>query len=357
MNRFALSRRRRCARPRVFGCRGVVVRVLVGAAVLVLAVASPAAADPAEPTNDRAEILEVRPATPGVAIDVVGGDSFLRIRVEPGRTVEVPGYDGEPYVRIDPDGAVFENVRSPATVLNRDRYGAVAAPGTDPKAEPVWERVGGGGSHLWHDHRIHWMGRLEPPQLAGAEQGLIFEWAVPVVVDGAAVEVRGRLVRTAAPTVWPWLVAALVAGVAGGLALRRTTRPNGPGRAAVLAAAGALAAVLSSFYELSIPSGAGRRYAVAVVAAIGAASALAAIVWRRRPEAWALGVASALILAGWVWLQRAAATHAVLPSSLDPVVVRAVVALTAAAVIAVAVAALRLPARHSPPVGVAVPTS
>src|SRR5690606_682829 len=148
-------------------------------------------------------------------VDVVGGDSFLRLRAEPGTEVVVLGYEGEPYLRYLPDGSVEENRRSPATVLNRTRYGAGGElSATDPPTEPERARVAGGGTYWWHDHRIHLMSEAEPPSLAGADSGKIQDWSLDVVVDGAPVVVHGELTREPSPSPWPWLGLAVVAGAA-----------------------------------------------------------------------------------------------------------------------------------------------
>jgi hypothetical protein len=68
--------------------------------------------------------------------------------------VTVTGYRGEPYLWFRDDGGVYENRRSPATVLNDDRFGREPLPAeVDPEAEPEWERVATGGRYAWHDHR------------------------------------------------------------------------------------------------------------------------------------------------------------------------------------------------------------
>ena len=103
-------------------------------------------ADPAGPTDYETTITSVEPATPGIEVSVVGGDSFLRVVAEPGVDVVVLGYQQEPYLHIRADGVVEENQRSPATYLNADRYGTGAPPaGADPVARArtgsQWARV------------------------------------------------------------------------------------------------------------------------------------------------------------------------------------------------------------------------
>jgi hypothetical protein len=152
-----------------------------------------ALADAAGPTDYRSEITQVStadgsPRPSGFNISIEGHDSFLLLVVERGVTAEVPGYEGEPYLKFDADGSVFENRLSFSTIYNRDRYGSVERPDyIDNLAEPEWILVDDDGSYAWHDHRIHYM-NTRPP--IGAEPGdVIIEMAVPIRVDGVPVEV------------------------------------------------------------------------------------------------------------------------------------------------------------------------
>jgi hypothetical protein len=164
---------------------GTLIGIVVGI-VVALAASAPAFADPAGPTDYRSEVIEIAPPTPEIEVRVVGGDSFVELTVEPGVEVLVVGYQGEPYLRFDPDGSIWENRRSPATYLNEERYGNEFPPEADPDADPEWERVGGGGSFAWHDHRAHWM-QPQPP--AGGPGDRILEGVIPLFVDGTEVDV------------------------------------------------------------------------------------------------------------------------------------------------------------------------
>lgn len=104
----------------------------------LVAVDGPAWADPAAPTHYRSTVTDVRvdeldgrtsalePEVDPTTIDVavMGGDAFMVVRAA-GRRVEIPGYDGEPYVRFHADGRVEVNERSPAHWLNDARYGGL----------------------------------------------------------------------------------------------------------------------------------------------------------------------------------------------------------------------------------------
>jgi hypothetical protein len=162
---------------------------------LLVLTAGPAIADPVVPTNYRSVVKTVEPAPSGVSISVLGGDGFLAIVVSPGHSAEVPGYFGEPYLRFDSDGSVWRNDLSPATYINRDRYGTTSVPDTaDAAAAPDWSRVASGGSYAWHDHRTHWMSPDLPPTIGGNRAETVYAWRVPIVVDGIETEVRGELV-------------------------------------------------------------------------------------------------------------------------------------------------------------------
>ncbi|MDQ1426042.1 MAG: hypothetical protein QOD72_3540, partial [Acidimicrobiaceae bacterium] len=152
---------------------------VVNVGVLLVGVV-PAWADAARPTNYRSTVTGVVPAEPDITADVTGGDSFLRIRVAAGHGVVVLGYEDEPYLRVTTDGAVEENLRSPATWLNRKRYGSTdpLPADVDAKAPPNWRRISGHGAALWHDHRVHWMSLARPPQLGAATSGRVLDWTV-----------------------------------------------------------------------------------------------------------------------------------------------------------------------------------
>ena len=114
----------------------------------------------------RSTVEAIEPPAEGVTAEIVGGDSFLRVRAEPGRTVVVRGYEGEPYLRFRPDGTVEVNRNSPAAYVNESRYGTDPPASADATAAPAWQEVAADGSYAWHDHRTHWMAtnRPDPPE-------------------------------------------------------------------------------------------------------------------------------------------------------------------------------------------------
>ncbi len=164
------------------------VRTISVGLLLVAILAGPAAADAAGPTDYRSEILGIEPPVPGLAISIVGGDSFVLLEVELGLEVTVIGYQGEPYVRVLPSGLVQENQRSPSRFLNEERYGDSELPEeASAEAEPEWSSVDDDGSWAWHDHRTHWMIPQPPPSSRRGEQ--IVEGVIPLIVDGHKVVV------------------------------------------------------------------------------------------------------------------------------------------------------------------------
>lgn len=142
------------------------------------------------------QVTGIRPVQPGLLVVVLGGDDRLRLTNRGGAEIVVFGYEGEPYLRWSTDGTVFVNERSPAAYLNEDRFGAVPLPAeADATAPPSWKQVASGGSYTWHDHRIHWMSK-DPPKIVQDEAGTerhVFDWKVPIEVDGKPVEIRGSL--------------------------------------------------------------------------------------------------------------------------------------------------------------------
>jgi hypothetical protein len=192
-----------------------VAATVVLAAVLALAGAPPAFADPARPTNYQSEVTGMSPSVPGVDARVVGGDAFLELTVTQGLQVVVMGYGAEPYLRFDPDGQVFVNVRSPAHYLNDDRYGQSEVPASaSVEAEPLWEVLTEGGRYGWHDHRIHWMAPQPPPGIQRDEVSTVLDWTIPIEVDDESVVISGTLRWLPAISPLPWIGLAAIACVA-----------------------------------------------------------------------------------------------------------------------------------------------
>jgi hypothetical protein len=311
---------------------------------VVVPLAGPAGADPPRPSDYRSTVTGVTPATDAVELSVIGGDAFLRLRVEPGHEALVLGYQDEPYLRFRADGTVQENLNSPATYTNSDRYGDVALPqDVDPEAPPDWRTLADdGGSYSWHDHRIHWMSSQPPADVPRGSE--VQRWEVHLVVDDEPVTVRGVLALAPAAAWWPWVVA--IAGLAGLVwGLGRLTAA----RAVPTVAAGAaclLTAGVAGAEQLSIPAEAGRSGVVVAVPSLGVLCALAAGVLTRRRIGNALGLAAAALAGGSAALRSAVFTKPVLPTDLAPSLDRAATA--GALGLAIAAAALLVVASRRP---------
>jgi hypothetical protein len=309
--------------------RGVVIASVIAITVIVVT-ASPAAADPANPTNYESRVIELTPPTPGIETSIIGGDSFVRLRLRGAADVVVLGYEGEPYLRFTADGTVRENSRSPAVVLNQSRYGTTYDERADAKAQPEWQVVADDGTYVWHDHRIHWMAKSTPPTIEGGSTGKVLDWTIPLVVDGASVQINGELHRSAAPSLVLPIAGGVLATVAGGLLMRRSRRAP----AVVLLVVALAATVVSAIDQLSIPAAAGRRMSYIVIPALAAACAIVALGRSRSIYAFALKAAAALILPMWIVLNAKALTRAHLPSDLSPAAIRLSLVASVAAVVA-----------------------
>ncbi|MPZ29303.1 MAG: hypothetical protein GEV12_23675 [Micromonosporaceae bacterium] len=167
---------------------------------------------------------------PAVTWRVLANDALLQVANDSGQELLVPGYDGEPYLRVGPQG-VWENRNSPAVYLNADRYAQTAVPdGVSAGTDPEWVKVADEPVHAWHDHRIHWMAATLPPQVKAdpAVETVVQDWTVPFTLDGRTLAVTGQLRWVPPPTWSPWLVAALAVTSAPLLVALR--RPAGAAR-------------------------------------------------------------------------------------------------------------------------------
>jgi hypothetical protein len=134
---------------------------------------------------------------PGVRIALVPGRvaSFL-LQSEAQEPITVLGRDGEPFVRLSPDG-VDANLHS-ATFADAARLRGGASLALEPNADaaPRWERLTSAPRYAWVDLRTAYPEDGVPEQVAkGGRPVELLRWAVPVRIgaeeDAPVVRVEG----------------------------------------------------------------------------------------------------------------------------------------------------------------------
>jgi len=185
--------------------------------------------------NYRSEITSIRPAAlaDGLSFSIVNFDDHVRLENRSGKDVTVEGYEGEPYIRVLADGRVEVNLNSPSHYLNQDRYAEIALPErADPEAAPDWDQVEDDGIYEWHDHRSHYMVEgVTPRQVKDeSEQTKIFDYEIPIRVDGRPATVDGTLTWVGTDSkapVAPFVI--LAVALAAAIVLWARRRRRGPG--------------------------------------------------------------------------------------------------------------------------------
>jgi hypothetical protein len=177
---------------RILACGAAVAALLLGAPVALAHQGSP---------NFLSQIDSVTPPVKGVTVTVLNRDDRLLLQNTSDETVVIEGYSEEPYARVEPDGRVLVNTDSQAYYLNEERDGEVEVPaGVDSKGPPRWEEVSRSGRFEWHDHRMHWMSTGDPEVVKDKDvRTKVFDWKVPLRVDGAPGAISGTLFWTPAP--------------------------------------------------------------------------------------------------------------------------------------------------------------
>lgn len=263
--------------------------------------AATALADAAGPTDYRTSIVAIEPAIATIHPSIIGGDSFLRLVVDEGTTVDVFGYQSEPYIRFLADGTVEENRASASYFASRSRLGADLPDDFDENAAPDWHVVATDGDYTWHDHRTHWMTNSRPP---GKQPGdVILRQSVMMVVDGVTTEIIVESVWLAAPSALPvWLGGAVGLAIGALTGLRRKFVTALP-----LVDLSLLALVVGVWQYSSVPGSTGPRPVWWAFPAVALIASVAFAVARRRPAG--LLEHAALLLAGvnlvvWGWQRR-----------------------------------------------------
>ena len=176
------------------------LRALLVACAAALAVPSVALAHQGNP-NFLSQVKGTTPALHGLSIQVLNRDDRLLLENRSGHTIVIEGYGKEPYARVAADGSVEVNTRSPAYYLNNDRYANATVPASAKLgATPQWKPVSKTGRFEWHDHRMHYMGTGTPSQVTDPKvRQKVFDWQVPVDVDGKRGSINGDLLWTPLP--------------------------------------------------------------------------------------------------------------------------------------------------------------
>lgn len=312
-------------------------RVVVVAVVAALA-PGVAHADAAAPTDYRTVVESIEPMVDGLDVTIEGGDAFVRLRAPAGSEVIVLGYLDEPYLRFVSDGTVAQNLRSPATYENADRFGVTELPDdVDAVAEPEWDVVSSGGVWAWHDHRSHWMGS-QPP--LGLEPGdSLPPQVIPLEVDGRPVEITVVTSLVGSPS---WLGPALGALIGLQFALLALWLGHAVSTlVASLTSLAALAVGLGQFW--SLPSETGPLHTWWLMPAIALLCAVSTIVLygRSRLIEFGLVAIAAVQLLIWAVQRRSVLTSAVLPTNLPYWFDRMITAATLVAATLLLVGAIR----------------
>lgn len=198
--------------------RRIFVTVVIAAALL-MAGATPASAHSVAGTGatNYKTTLTKQPKIDGLHVRVVEAGSRFEATFAGSHPVFVLGYQDEPYLRLDRRG-VFENLKSPATYINKTRNGTTPPGSANAEAAPEWHKVTSDHTVRWHDHRIHFMGNKNPPQVRnapGQRHVIVPDWKIQFRQGATLSAAEGSLVWVPGGSALPyWLLAlALLVGM------------------------------------------------------------------------------------------------------------------------------------------------
>ncbi|AEV82083.1 hypothetical protein ACWT_1067 [Actinoplanes sp. SE50] len=191
------------------------ITLILAVAGAMIAPATPAFAhggEGANVTSYRTTVSGISDPMRGLSVRTVEGGARLELTNDTGRSIEVLGYSGEPYLELRPDG-VYQNLGSPAAYVNRTLAGDTPVPPVaDPTAPPSWQKVSAGHTIRWHDQRTHWLGTVRPPQ-AVTDPGhahRLRDWTVPLRDQVRLFAIRGALDYEPPPATWAWWAGVLL---------------------------------------------------------------------------------------------------------------------------------------------------
>lgn len=217
---LSLDDRRKFPTPDTFS---PVKRKLLGAALLATVILAPAQPVFAHGGNGgassdyRIEVTGFEGDSSGIEVHPVELGNRMELIRTTAKEVQILGYSGEPYLRLDATG-VFENVNSPAYYMNLDRFQRIPTPATaTTSAEPNWVKLSAGTSVRWHDHRTHWMDsvpRRDVRDNPDVERVIFPANRVDLLVDGKPVVAIVKVTWLPPPSRLTWLVVTSLAACA-----------------------------------------------------------------------------------------------------------------------------------------------
>jgi hypothetical protein len=197
---------------------GLVLVALIVGGVITAPAASAHTIAGVQATNYQSTIEAVSPPSSTISVRLLDLGRRVQLTNRGRNDVVVFGYEGEPYLRVGPDG-VFENRHSPTLYKNQATVNGTTA--TVPKsasasAQPQWHRTSGGDTARWRDQRTRWEG-ADPPGVKrdpGRRQVVVQSWTIQLREGTGALAVTGRIVYVPPPALAPWLGLAAVLLVA-----------------------------------------------------------------------------------------------------------------------------------------------
>lgn len=167
------------------------VPLMLGVLVAVLLPAAPALGN----ADYRSVFRGITPPLPGLTVRVLGNDADYQVTSHSDQVVVIYGYEGEPYLRILPDGTTQQNENSPALYLNTSRVATAPVPAHAHVGAPVvWKTIDKTGRVTWHDHRIHYAGNGTPPQVQDPDKKTkIFDYRIPISEGSRKAHINGTL--------------------------------------------------------------------------------------------------------------------------------------------------------------------
>jgi hypothetical protein len=171
----------------------LIAAILVGVAAIVASAGAAGAHE--EVPGVTAVIDSITPALPdGVRVEArISVADQLLVSNSTSVDLIVVGEQGEPFLRIGPDGA-FANLKSATWYRSNDPTGLVRPPDdVDPKAEPVWARASTEPAWGWFDHRLHRQRLTSAPAVVDKDTPVVLEeWSVPLRYGAAEHVVKGH---------------------------------------------------------------------------------------------------------------------------------------------------------------------